>query len=70
MSRMGFWCKECGCFRENIRNSVDRHVLAAKDTLCAEGEDPFASGLCSGFATFAEFRKRKKRVSYQKASGY
>jgi hypothetical protein len=70
MSRMGFWCKECGCFRENIEDNVDRHVLAAKEILCAEGEDPFASGLCSGFATFKEVKRRKKRARYQKASGY
>jgi hypothetical protein len=67
---MGFWCKACGCFRENITDNVDRHVLAAKQILCAEGEDPFASGLCSGFATFEEAKKRKKRLRYQKAAGY
>lgn len=70
MSRMGFWCRACGCFRENIDDMVDRHVLAAKKILCAKGEDPFASGLCAGFATFEEEKRRKRKLAYQKASGY
>ena len=61
MSRLGYWCKPCGCFRENIPDAVTRHILAAKDSLCTEGEDPFDGGLCVHFATFEEVKKRKKR---------
>jgi hypothetical protein len=60
MSRLGYWCRSCGCFRENIQDARTRHILAAKETLCTEGEDPFGNGLCSEFASFEEVRKRKR----------
>lgn len=58
MSRLGYWCKSCGYFRENIPDTITRHILAAKDSLCTEGEDPFDGGLCLHFATFEEVKKR------------
>ena len=61
MSRLGYWCKSCGCFRENIPDTLTRHILAAKDSLCTEGQDPFDGGLCLHFATLEEVKKRKKR---------
>jgi len=61
MSRLGYWCKSCGCFRENIQDNLTRHILAAKDILCAEGQDPFGNGLCAYFASFEEAKKRKER---------
>ena len=61
MSRLGYWCKSCGCFRENIDDMLTRHVLAAKDVLCLEGEDPFGNGLCAGFSTFEEVKKKIQR---------
>ena len=70
MSRLGFWCKECACFRENTEDIVERHILAAKNILCIEREDPFASGLCSGFTTFEEVKRRTKKLRYKKASSF
>jgi hypothetical protein len=61
MSRLGYRCKFCGCFRENISDTLTRHILAAKDSLCTEGQDPFEGGLCSHFATFEEVKKTRGR---------
>jgi hypothetical protein len=68
MSRMGYWCKACACFRENIEDALTRHVLAVRDILCTEEEDPFANGLCAGFMTFAEAKKKQQTKRYRKAS--
>jgi hypothetical protein len=50
MSRLGYACRSCRHFRENISDSITRHILAAKDSLCEMEQDPFGSCLCAYYA--------------------
>jgi hypothetical protein len=49
MSRLGYYCRSCQHFRENIHDSLTRHVLAAKDSLCEMDQDPFGNCQCSHY---------------------
>lgn len=46
MSRLGYYCRSCQHFRENIHDSLTRHILAAKDSLCEMDQDPFGNCQC------------------------
>lgn len=50
MSRLGYGCRSCRHFRENISDSITRHILAAKDTLCEMEQDPFGPCICGHYA--------------------
>jgi hypothetical protein len=62
MSRLGYVCRSCRYFRENISNSVTRHILAAKESLCEMEQDPFGSFLCQHYAPLEGETKNGRRV--------
>jgi len=67
MSRLGYACRSCRHFRENIRDPVTRHVLAAKETLCEKGQDPFGGFLCGNYEPLHTRNYHNKRpVARQK----
>lgn len=49
-------------------DTLTRHILAAKDSLCTEGQDPFEGGLCLHFATFEAAGGRFTTASLLKLS--
>ena len=52
MSKLGYYCRSCQHFRENIHDSLTRHILAAKDSLCEMDQDPFGNCQCTHYAPF------------------
>jgi len=63
MSRLGYACRSCRHFRENISDPVTRHVLAAKETLCEKGQDPFGGFLCGNYEPLHMKNHNDKRLA-------
>lgn len=62
MSKLGYVCRSCRHFRENISDSVTRHILAAKESLCEMEQDPFGSFLCPHYAPLEPEAQNGSRV--------
>lgn len=71
MSRLGYYCKSCQHFRENIHDSLTRHILAAKDSLCEMDQDPYGSCQCVHYLPLALIRiKTANRDPIKEVANY
>ena len=68
MSRLGYYCRSCRYFRENISSSLKRHILAAKRSLCEMEQDPFGNCLCSHYEQLKTEKMAGNRAVHPKHS--